>query len=72
MVPLLGDPTSSHPYSILFEKNGQVQAAPMKAEPWDLAGDEAVRALWPLCSERAVDQEAVLEPDILRLGVGAY
>lgn len=72
MVPLLGEPASSHPYSILFDKNGQAQAAPMKAEPLNLAGDGSARALWGLCGERAVDQEAVLEPDILRLGVGAY
>lgn len=68
MVTMLSDPARSHPYAALFDKSGQLSryqddsAAPTRFDDKDLAMLQAA------CSARAVDQEAVEESSILRLG----
>jgi hypothetical protein len=68
MVPMLSDPERSHPYAALFDKSGQLSryrddsAVPTRFDDEDLAMLQAA------CSVRAVDQEAVEESSIRRLG----
>lgn len=66
MDAMLDDPGTSHPYAKIFDKAGQTisERHPHK--------DERVIALWRRCALRAVDQEAVLDADILRLGTAAF
>lgn len=54
----------SHPYAAIFEKDGQTPIASTAIHPLDHAGQLIASS----CRNRAVDQEAVLEQDILELG----
>lgn len=70
MLPMLEDPMSSHPYARIFEKAGQLPS-PMDAT--EGPGPDAETAwLWSACKLRAVDQEAVADAIIRRLGGAAY
>lgn len=68
MVPMLSDPAQSHPYAALFDKSGQLSryqensAVPSRFDAEDLA------FLQVACLARAVDQEAIEESCIRRLG----
>ena len=64
MIEMAQDPERSHPYSVIFEKDGQsvgVVSASISVDPF-------VQAIMINCRTRAVDQEAVLERCILELG----
>lgn len=64
MAELAQNQHGSHPYAILFEKDGQTVSS-VSAITFD-DPDETV--LWNLCQVRAVDQEAVPEKLIAKLG----
>lgn len=64
MIEMAQDPESSHPYAVIFEKDGQsigVVSACNSADPF-------VQSIMTSCRSRAVDQEAVSEQYILELG----
>ena len=64
MIEMAQDSGKSHPYAAIFEKDGQTQVA---ASVFD-ASDAVAQTILKSCLMRAVDQEAVVEHDILRLG----
>jgi len=59
---MLDDPMSSHPYAALFDKAGQL------LRPVGPPDEPNMYRLWERCAFRAVDQEAVSEPEIALLG----
>lgn len=64
MIEMTQDNDKSHPYSAIFEKDGQtLNSAPAFDE-----SDAVTNAILASCRIRAVDQESVMEQDILRLG----
>lgn len=67
MVPLLADPVASHPYAVIFDKSGQA-GCEVEAPGPSTQEDQSVQALRFSCRNRAVDQEAVDDSTILRLG----
>lgn len=68
MVPMLSDPARSHPYAALFDKGGQISRYQDDGAGSSRFDDEDLAILQAACSARAVDQEAVGESSILRLG----
>lgn len=72
MVPLLDEPSASHPYAALFDKSGQAFFERELVEPLHQLDNQAARALRLRCKNRAVDQEAVVDSVILKLGPYAY
>lgn len=68
MVPMLSDPARSHPYATLFDKSGQLSRYKEGSSGPSRLDDEDVVMLQAACSSRAVDQEAVEESSIRRLG----
>lgn len=68
MLPMLEDPQQSHPYAVLFEKSGQLLRYRDGIAPPSGSDDENLAMLEAACSSRAVDQEAVGEACIRRLG----
>lgn len=64
MIEMVQDSSKSHPYAAIFEKDGQTSVSASVVD----ASDAAIRAVSESCRMRAVDQEAVIEHDILRLG----
>lgn len=68
MVPMLSDPARSHPYATLFDKSGQLLRHQQKNAMSAHFDDDALALLQAACSARAVDQEAVEELSIRRLG----
>lgn len=68
MVPMLSDPARSHPYAALFDKSGQLSRYQEGSAVPSRFDDEDVAMLQAACSARAVDQEAVEESSIRRLG----
>lgn len=68
MVPMLSDPARSHPYTALFDKSGQLSRYQGGSAVPSRFDDEDVAMLQAACSARAVDQEAVEESSIRRLG----
>jgi len=64
MVEMTQDSHKSHPYAAIFEKDGQTLNS---ASTFD-GSDAATNLILESCRTRAVDQEAVMESDILRLG----
>jgi DNA-binding transcriptional ArsR family regulator len=68
MVPMLSDPSRSHPYAALFDKGGQLSRYQDGCAVPSRFNDEDVAMLQAACSARAVDQEAVEESSIRRLG----
>lgn len=64
MIEMAQDPESSHPYAMIFEKEGQsvgVVSACNSVDPF-------VQSIMTSCRSRAVDQEAVSEQHILEFG----
>lgn len=72
MVLLLDEPSASHPYAAIFDKNGQVFCEKEFVEPLHQFDSQAVWTLRLRCKNRAVDQEVVLDSEILKLGPYAY
>lgn len=68
MVPLLMDPERSHPYAELFDKSGQVLRQQDSSAVFSHSDDVNLVVLKTACAHRAVDQEAVDEGSIRRLG----
>lgn len=68
MVPMLSDPSRSHPYAALFDKSGQLLRYQGGGAVPSRFDEEDVAMLQVACSARAVDQEAVEESFIRRLG----
>lgn len=68
MVPMLSDPARSHPYAALFEKSGQVSRFQDASTLPTRFDDQDLAMLQAACFARAVDQEAVEECGIRRLG----
>lgn len=68
MVPMLSDPARSHPYAALFDKSGQLSRYQDDSAVPSRFDDEDLAMLQAACSARAVDQEAVEESSIRRLG----
>jgi hypothetical protein len=68
MVPMLSDPARSHPYASLFDKSGQISRYQDDSAVPARFDDEGLAMLQAACSVRAVDQEAVEENTIRRLG----
>lgn len=68
MMPMLLDPKRSHPYAALFDKSGQISRYQDGNAAISLYDDVDLRMLQAACSGRAVDQEAVEESIIRRLG----
>lgn len=68
MVPMLSDPARSHLYTALFDKSGQLSRYQGGSAVPSRFDDEDVAMLQAACSARAVDQEAVEESSIRRLG----
>ncbi len=64
MIEMVKDAKQSHPYASIFEKDGQV----FNMTSWIDAMDPVVNVLFESCKNRAVDQEAVGESDILLYG----
>lgn len=67
MVPMLDCQNSSHPYAVIFDKDGQRSGGNRS-----LSFDHSLLALWRLCERRGVDQEAVHGHDIMALGKYPY
>jgi hypothetical protein len=69
MTRMLANAETSHPYCALFDKAGQaVLARSLAGSHETSAGHELFR----LCTERAVDQEAVTDEDIMQFGLAPY
>lgn len=64
MMEMTQDSEKSHPYAAIFEKDGQKLNGASALDE----SDAALNAILASCRIRAVDQEAVVESDILRLG----
>lgn len=64
MMEMALDSCKSHPYAAIFEKDGQAQVTSTVFD----ASDAIAQTILKSCRMRAVDQEAVIEHDILRLG----
>ncbi|MBB1077148.1 hypothetical protein HUU62_22335 [Rhodoferax sp. 4810] len=64
MMEMAGNPMKSHPYALLFEKDGQAVNGYATFEFDDPFASEIMAC----CQSRGVDQEAVMESDILRFG----
>ncbi len=58
----------SHPYAMIFEKNGQTPIAEAAFQ----SSDRVVQAIAGSCRLRAVDQESVVETEILMRGRAAF
>lgn len=72
MVLLLNEPSASHPYAAVFDKSGQAFFERELVDPLHQLDNQSIWALRLLCRNRAVDQEAVLDSAILKLGPYAY
>ena len=68
MMPMLLDRRTSHPYTKLFEKEGQVAGVVRSAATYSRLLDGDALSLWNSCQHRAVDQESVDEATIFALG----
>jgi hypothetical protein len=64
MMDMANDPERSHPYAAIFEKEGQLSGS---ASTHDTA-DSFAFTIAASCRQRAVDQEAVSEQQILEFG----
>lgn len=64
MMEMVKDGKRSHPYAVIFEKDGQLASSTSMVD----ISDSVVNAIFESCRSRAVDQEAVLEADILLHG----
>ena len=64
MMMMAQDHSQSHPYAVVFEKDGQ----PLNSAGAFHALDPATRAILESCKTRAVDQEAVSEEHIMLFG----
>lgn len=70
MTNMLSSAETSHPYCTLFDKAGQVVLAQSLSDSQEERS--AAHRLFRLCTERAVDQEAVSDKDILEFGRRSY
>ena len=70
MLPMLREPRLSHPYAALFEKDGQ-HVLFQRGEPISPLDPETT-LLWKSCQHRALDQEAVDDVTIKRLGATPF
>ncbi len=72
MLPMLDDPTRSHPYGTLFDKGGQLGRFGSDVTSPLAAADRELSLLQLACARRAVDQEAVDEQSIREFGALAF
>ena len=72
MVPMLLDLPRSHPYAVLFGKNGQTSRSGRDEDMAYQFTDVALASLQSACMRRAVDQEAVDDQTIRLLGAYPY
>lgn len=68
MIEMAENNSKSHAYAALFEKEGQMSTSSV----WFDSSDPVANIIFKSCRLRAVDQEAVSEQDIMRLGVSDF